>query len=380
MDEILVVDDEPANLKLVQQLLGEAGYRARLANNGELALRSAKIKPPALVLLDIRMPGMDGYEVCKQLKKDETTRSIPVIFLSALEEEEDKVKAFEAGGVDYVGKPIRKSEVMARIGTHLALRRAQLELERRNAELEAANKELEAFSYSVSHDLRAPLRAICGFASALEEDCAGALDAEGQRYLGLIRQNAGRMGRLIDDLLALARSSRSELRAADVDMTALAQEAFAELRAGAPERQIRFALGALPPAHCDRSLVRQVLTNLFSNAIKYTSRKPEAVIEISGPSGLSVNTYTVTDNGAGFDNKYSSKLFGVFQRLHSGEEFEGNGIELAIVKRIVERHGGRVWAEGEVGKGAAFHFTLPPAKEAGISAASGEQSATAAAV
>ena len=545
IDDILVAGDDAASLQPLQRLLDEAGYRVRLASDWEEAIRSAEAKPPALILLDTGAQGMNGYELCRRLKAHKRVRSIPVIFLSAQDGRQDKLKAFEAGAAGYVLKPVRAPELLACIGPHLALRRALHELERRRIELEAvqitseeraqerstelehinsnlqreveanlrtlaalrrsernyrriidtanegiwvvgpdgntvsvnasmarmlgyearemtglpvnafmyeedvpghlrfleelrsgfplhherrfrhkdghvlhtlasitptfddaqhfqgafgmftditrrkraeaeilrlnreleervaqrtaaleaANKEMEAFSYSVSHDLRTPLRAISGFSAALEEDCTSALNAKGQRYLALIRKSVCKMARLIDDLLDLSRSSKSDMGMQTVDMTALTQQVYAELRAAVPERKIKFILGDLPPAPGDQSLIRQVLVNLLSNAIKYTSHKPEAAIEVSGKRGEDVNTYCVMDNGAGFDTKYASKLFGVFQRLHTCDEFEGNGIGLAIVKRIVERHGGSVWAEGEVGKGAAFHFTLPSGDE-----------------
>lgn len=234
----------------------------------------------------------------------------------------------------------------------------------RTAALERANKELETFSYSVSHDLRAPLRHIAGFASILQEDYRGALDARGRRYLHLVNQGAASMGRLIDEILAFLRMSRSDVRAGTVNMTALASLVFAELQEGMVERRIRFVLRDLPNARGDRAMLRQVWSNLLANAIKYTAHKPEAVIEVSGSVQGPESIYCVKDNGAGFDMRYAGKLFGVFQRLHSAEEFEGTGIGLAMIQRIVTRHGGRVWAEGRVNEGATFSFALPTEVEA----------------
>jgi signal transduction histidine kinase len=238
-------------------------------------------------------------------------------------------------------------------------RRADEALQERTAQLEAANKELESFSYSVSHDLRAPLRAINGFSAILQEDYKSVLDADGQRYLDLVRQGAERMGRLIDDILAFSRMSRGEIGMETVDLAEMTEEIFAELSAAAPGRVIRLVLGDLPSARCDRAMIRQALRNLLSNAVKYTGPRPEAVIEVFGTAGDAENAYCVKDNGVGFDMGKGDKLFGAFQRFHSAGEFEGTGIGLAILKRIVERHGGRVWAEAKVGEGAAFHFTLP---------------------
>ena len=234
----------------------------------------------------------------------------------------------------------------------------------RTAALEHANKELESFSYSVSHDLRAPLRAIDGFSRILQEEYDAILGEEGRRYTETIGRNAVRMGQLISDILDFSRMSRREIAVTPVDMTALAREVYEEVRGAAPaERNIVLHLGDLPPARGDQALLRQVWVNLLSNAVKYTGPTPEAVIEVGGSQAGDENTYRVKDNGVGFDMRYVDKLFGVFQRLHSDGEFEGTGIGLAIVKRIVARHGGRVWAESKPGEGSTLHFTLPAREE-----------------
>jgi PAS domain S-box-containing protein len=233
----------------------------------------------------------------------------------------------------------------------------------RTAQLEAANQELEAFSYSVSHDLRAPVRAVDGFAGILIEDHAGQLDAEGRRLVGVIRREAARMGKLIDDLLAFSRAGRGQMQSAEIDLSALARTVFEECAAGAAERKIRLHLNPLLPARGDPSLIRQVLANLLSNAIKYTSLRGEAEVELGSRVEGKENVYWVKDNGVGFDPKYTHKLFGIFQRLHTDEEFKGTGVGLALVQRIVLRHGGRVWAESKLNEGAVFYFTLPNEKE-----------------
>jgi len=229
----------------------------------------------------------------------------------------------------------------------------------RTHELEEAYRELEAFSYSVSHDLRAPLRAIDGFARILQEDHAGRLDAEGLRVLGVVRDNARRMGELIDDLLALSRAARHEPRRQRVDMGELARTAFEELALDGGLDGVELRVSRLEPAFGDAGLLRQVWTNLISNALKFTRPRPRRVIDVGcRPCGEGVE-YFVRDNGVGFDPRYGEKLFGVFQRLHPAEEFEGTGVGLALVRRIVARHGGTVAAEGGIGKGATFRFTLP---------------------
>ena len=729
-DEILVVDDTSASLKLLEDILSNAGYRVRLATGGELALRSAKIQPPALVLLDIRMPGMDGFEVCQRLKEDEKTRSVPIIFISILENEHEKMKAFQVGGVDYINKPIRATEVLARVHTHLSLRHAQLDLEARNielevarntleervkersaeleqtnrrlqqqidvhlqtvealkeseakyrslirkvqtaivlhdgqgqildsnplarellglsedqllgkalidpewrflreddtimpvaeypvslvlstqqplrgyvlginrpdkddiswvlvnaepeyddsgkvalvivsfvditdrrsaeeiiawnlainqalsslyiplvtagtdiekiasivleksrqltgsahgfvaeidpatgdliahtntkmirteckvaeeelrkirfpqradglynglwghalntnepfytdvpaehpasvgvpeghitierflavpvllagelagqislsnstrpytdrdldaidriadfyalaiqhkraekkirqlnqeleqrviqrtAKLEAANKELEAFAYSVSHDLRAPLRHVDGFLELLQKKAETALDEQSRHYMNAISEAARKMGLLIDDLLSFSRMGRQAISFQQVDMETLVRGIIREIDPDAAGRDIAWRINDLPVVTGDRSMLRMVLVNLISNAVKFTRPCRQAEIEIgSMPGQASETVIFVRDNGVGFDMTYVDKLFGVFQRLHRAEEFEGTGIGLANVHRIIARHGGRTWAEGKPDQGATFYFSLP---------------------
>ncbi len=235
------------------------------------------------------------------------------------------------------------------------------ELHERTAQLEAANQEMEAFTYSVSHDLRAPLRSMGGFARVLLEDYADNLDAGGQRYLQIIHQEARKMGQLIDDLLALTRLGRKEMNLVPIDMADLAQVVGAELKTSYLERKLQIDIQPLPAALADRVMMRQVVANLLQNAIKFTKGREPALIEVSGRSEEHENVYCVKDNGVGFDMKYVHKLFEIFQRLHPEEEYGGTGVGLAIVKRVIDRHGGRVWAESKVGEGATFCFSLPRA-------------------
>ncbi|MFH1872288.1 MAG: MASE3 domain-containing protein [Pseudomonadota bacterium] len=245
------------------------------------------------------------------------------------------------------------------------IRKLNSELEQRvrdrTAQLELANKELEAFSFSVSHDLRAPLRAIDGFSRAVREDYGDKLDDQGKHFLEILSENAARMNKLIDDILSFSRMGRREIQGMRLDLTELAQETIAELRPSLADRTIHFTVGDLPQTRGDRAMIRQALMNLLSNAVKFTRPKSEPAIEVGGTAGRDENIYYVKDNGVGFDMRYADKLFGVFQRLHAQDEFEGTGIGLAIVKRIVERHGGRVWAHATAGAGATIFFTLPEA-------------------
>lgn len=268
------------------------------------------------------------------------------------------------------GLPVRvvgtAQDVTERKLSEQSIHDLNLELQARMGELASANRDLEGFSYSVSHDLRAPLRAIDGFSQMLAEDCAEGLDEVGQRYLDTISQNTRRMGRLIDDLLDFSRLGRKTLATSTVDVASLAREVFAELREQAPGREMELRLSELPPGHADPAMMRQVLVNLLSNAIKYTRGRSPAIIEMGAHQSEGATVYFVRDNGIGFDMKYADKLFGVFQRLHSSGEFEGTGVGLALVQRIVERHGGRVWGEGRVGEGATFSFSVPAHQEAGV--------------
>jgi two-component system sensor kinase len=232
-------------------------------------------------------------------------------------------------------------------------------LEQKERRLEEANRELEAFAYSVSHDLRAPLRAVEGFSRILLEDCRDRLDEESRRCALVIRNETEKMGKLIEALLELSRMGRQEMNLTDIDMSGLAKSVFEGIKETAPGREVFFRIGDLPHARGDRVLLRQVFENLIGNAVKFSQRRQQAVIEVGGHSGAGEDVFYVKDNGAGFDMKYSEKLFGTFQRLHSEDEFDGTGVGLAIVKRIIERHNGRVWARGKVNEGATFCFTLP---------------------
>lgn len=242
----------------------------------------------------------------------------------------------------------------SKLATEVTVRR------RAETDLENANRELESFSYSVSHDLRAPLRGIDGFSHALLKDYGSVLDETGKEYLKLVRESSQRMAQLIDDLLNLSRMSRGELQVQKTDLSQLARAVIKDLRAMDPARRVSFISPAELEARCDSRLIRVVFENLLGNAWKFTSERKYAEIELGLQNENGEMTYFIRDNGAGFDMTYGDKLFGAFQRLHTTEEFAGTGIGLATVRRIIHRHGGRVWAEGVVGQGATFYFTLAP--------------------
>ncbi|HLP75772.1 MAG TPA: ATP-binding protein, partial [Candidatus Paceibacterota bacterium] len=255
------------------------------------------------------------------------------------------------------------AEVDERVRAEEALRTLNLELDQRvktrTKEIEAANKELESFSYSVSHDLRAPLRSIDGFSRALLEDYSDKLDEEGKEDLQTIRAASQRMGKMIDDMLTLSRVTRHELRRARVDLSALAEAVAQELKESEPERKVEFIIAPGLSAETDPNLIRNVLENLIGNAWKFTGKEPLARIEFGQSAQNGAMAFFVRDNGVGFDMAYAQKLFGAFQRLHTVAEFPGTGVGLATVQRIINRQGGRVWAESAPDRGATFYFTLP---------------------
>jgi DNA-binding response OmpR family regulator len=383
---ILAVDDSMTYLQELAGQLREEGYDVATARSGEEAIELLAVQPPDCVLLDLMMPGLSGHETCRLIKSAPQWRDIPLMILTALDEREAMIEGINAGADDYIPKSSEFSVLKARLRAQL--RRRQFEDENRRireellrkeveatearasrqlaetraqllAELEQRNRDLESFSYSVSHDLRAPLRAIDGFCKILEIEHGPKLDEDARRCIRIARENASKMSQLIDDLLEFSRLGRQAMRPAPLDVAAMARAVGDELHAQAPGRNIKIEIGPMPHAVADPALVRQLLINLISNAIKYTGPRETAVIQMSAIAGDREITYSIKDNGVGFNMQHAGKLFGVFQRLHSSDEFEGTGVGLALVQRIVQRHAGRIWAEAKVDEGATFFFTLP---------------------
>ena len=391
--KILAVDDSETYLQALADALRQDSYDVVLARSGEEAIELLNVQRVDCILLDLMMPGFGGLETCRILKSTPGLRDIPVVMLTAVEDRETMIEGLGAGADDFISKSSDFAVLQARVVAQL--RRKQFEDENRQfreqllqkeveaaearmarevaevraalvEELEVKNKELDAFSYSVAHDLRAPLRSIDGFSQALLEDYGEVLDETGQQYLRYVRESAQQMSALIDDLLELSRVTRSELVRGGLDLSSIAQDVGGRVARRNPGRDVKLVIRDGLQAKGDPRLLTVVFENLIGNAWKFTGKIDDATIEVGRLDDDEENpTFYVRDNGAGFDMAYAAKLFGVFQRLHSAEEFEGTGIGLATVQRIIHRHGGRVWAEGEIGKGATFFFTLSGGQRAG---------------
>lgn len=361
---LIIVDDEGAQMKALCRTLEVEGYHTTGFTSAGEALKAISEKSFDLLLTDLRMPEMDGIALLRAAHAID--RDVVGIVMTGHAAVDTAVEAMKAGALDYILKPFKLSAVLPVLDRALTVRRLRKEnavLEQRVRErqtaLEAANRELEAFSYSVSHDLRAPLRTISGFSEILLSDFLESLPQHGQRLLRNVRIGTQRMERLIEDLLTFSRLSRQPLSKRPVQMDELARQVLEEHGESVGGREIEFHIDAMPACAGDPSLLKQVLANLLTNAIKFTRDRKPARVELRSRREGNEQVFYVRDNGAGFDMKYASKLFGVFQRLHSSEEFEGTGIGLSIVQRIVQRHGGRVWAESQPGHGATFYFSLP---------------------
>ena len=381
---ILLVDDQPANLIALDAMLSGLGQNLVKAESGREALKWLLTHDFAVILLDVKMPEMDGFETAALIRQRDKSRHTPILFLTAADNSQTHaVRGYAVGAVDYLIKPVvpefvrskvavfvelaKKSELLRRQTQLLAeSEQAALDLAETRAELvrelEHKNRELESFSYAVSHDLRAPLRRIDSFSRAVLESQGDKLDEAGRRYLERVREASQHMSELIDDVLYLSRVTTADLREQDVNLSAIAALILNRLQESEPTRKVETKIRPAVLVTGDGQLLRIALENLLENAWKFTSKQNDARIEFGVTQAAGEPTYFVRDNGAGFDMTYTDRLFGPFQRLHRQGEFPGSGIGLATVQRIIHRHGGRVWAEGLVGQGATFQFTLARAR------------------
>jgi two-component system sensor histidine kinase/response regulator len=414
--KILIIDDLPLNRKLLRVILEGDGYRILEACDGIEGLQVLALEEVNVIISDILMPRMDGYRFCREVRKSKKHHDLPFIFYtSTYTSEGDEKCAIDFGGDQYIRKPAPAQtildavkDVLARKRSHTTefkdspaepelmqeysqalirkleernqelsrakeeITRANEDLERRvrerTAELEAANlrleetnSELEAFSRSVAHDLRNPITTIIGFSEMLELRFGGRLPDDAKSFVQQILKSSNRMASLITDLLKLSRGARAPLERGPVDLSALAREVIECLEEDSPSRVVEVLITPGINAEADATLLRIVLENLFANAWKFTGGREKGRIEFGREIRGDSEIYFIRDNGAGFDMKNASRLFGTFERLHSAQEFPGTGIGLTTVKRIISRHGGRVWAESARDQGATFFFTLPKA-------------------
>lgn len=357
---ILIVDDNVANLKVITSPFEEEGLQVLIARAGEEALERARFARPDLILLDVMMPGIDGFETCRRLKQDPALSDVPVIFMTALAGTDDKLKGFAAGGLDYITKPFHLSEVKARVLSHLELYALRRRLTRQNAELTRIRDELETFTYTVSHDLKAPLRWIDGYCALIEKRLADSEDLEMQTVTSKVRRATRQMNLLINDLLTYSRMERRQIESIPVDLAVLVASVAAEFEQETSDRGLEIVIGIPPiPLQIDRDGLTVALRNLIGNALKFTRSNAEPTVELGAdriPDGIRL---WIRDNGIGFAMEHSERIFQIFQRLEHSDAYPGTGVGLAIVRKAVHRMGGRVWAESAPGAGATFYLQLP---------------------
>jgi signal transduction histidine kinase len=364
-DTILVVDDNPVQLKLALHFLRRTGYDVLIATSGEEALEQVGDVRPDLILLDVLMPGIDGFETCRRLKDGEETRDIPIIFMTSLSDTADKVKGFEFGAVDYVTKPIQPRELLARINTHLTIRNLQKSLQQEIVEREKLIAELDAFAHTVAHDLKSPLTSIVGYANVLVEQHTAISGDDLTRYLQVIAQNGYRMNNIIGELLLLASvRAMEDIEIKPLDMAAIVSEARGRLTYMIEEYEAEIDLPeSWPAARGYGPWVEEVWANYLSNAIKYGGRPPRVELGATervdrGPDGFEVVRFYVRDNGDGLTPGEQERLFTPFERLDQVKAM-GHGLGLSIVGRIMSKLQGQVGVESEIGVGSTFWFSLP---------------------
>ena len=369
--KVLLVEDNPGDARMIQESLAEASdqsFDLEMADTLATGLQRLHLGGIDAMLLDLALPDSFGLETFVRARAQ--ALGVAIIILTGSNDDSLALKLVQGGAQDFVAKVDVSGNNLTRAILY-AVERERLEHEYRNlnaeleqrvkdrtAELEASNRDLEAFSFSVSHDLRAPLANLIGFADVLFVKCAAQLGADGNKYLSRIQEAAFRMSHLIDDMLRLANVGRQGLRKQKVQIRALVDEVLSEMSSDTEKRRIEWRIAALPEIDCDHGLMKQVFANLISNAVKYTRPRETAIIEIGRQMIEGESVLFVRDNGVGFHMKSAEKLFAPFHRLHGPEQFEGTGIGLATVQRILQKHRGRIWAESEEGRGSTFFFTL----------------------
>lgn len=390
--KVLLVDDRDENLFALETILKDENYYLVKAHSGKEALAFLlKDLDFHLIIMDVLMPGMNGFETAALIYNREKLKNIPIIFLTAMDIEGNIYKGYQAGAIDYISKPIIPELLKVKVRAFVELSEKNRQLLHQEKMLRAANRKLEweiaerklseakvkalnedlakkleqlqsldSFNYSISHDLMSPLNSITGLTGLLQTMYPEKFDTEVLEIVNHVMGSVDRMSNLIKDLLSFSRQANAEISKVDVSMEKIVKEVMEEIALTMPVADAEIVIHELPKAYCDNSMLKQVWANLISNAIKYSQKKPQPKVEIGGIQKNGELIYFVKDNGAGFNMAHYNKLFSIFQRLHSESEFNGTGIGLAVVKRIIERHDGRIWAESEVGKGSEFYFTLKP--------------------
>jgi light-regulated signal transduction histidine kinase (bacteriophytochrome) len=364
--EILIVDDTPSNLQLLSIMLTKQGYKVRKATNGQMALRSVQAAPPDLILLDIKMPHIDGYETCRCLKVNHRTSEIPIIFVSVLDDAVDKVKAFTVGGADYITKPFQEAEVIARIENQLRLQQLQKQLIEQNTQLQQlnqellhSNQELEQFAYAVSHDLQQPLLSITGFVKLIFLKYQNSLNPDVLNCLERIESAGSRMQQFIQDLLTYAQADKHSQELQLIDCNLVIGQVLDSLQVIISENQAEITCDTLPRVMGNLAQLFQLFQNLISNAVKFHRSDVSPQIKISAKLEDRFWLLSVQDNGIGISSRDLEHIFELFHRVHHSEEYPGSGLGLATCKKIVERFDGRIWIESQLHVGTTVYFTFP---------------------
>jgi two-component system, sensor histidine kinase and response regulator len=365
--KILVVDDKEENLIAIKRVLRNMEVELITATNGNDALKETLNHDFVLALLDIQMPGMDGYELALILREEEKTAKLPFIFISAVFTDPDNIfKGYELGAFSFITKPFQPEILANKVQFFVEKHQHEVELEAANQLLEQKNhqllqtyKELDFFTFSVSHNLRQPLRFIQEYLKIFLEEHKGDLSLEEDRLMNVIKSNTLLMQGQLDDLFTYYKLGKHEIRKSHINMNDLVNYALKTVINESQRKKIVFKIDELLYAYGDHLLLLQVVSHILSNAVKFSEKKEHPIIEIHSFQHDGHNVFHIKDNGVGFDMRYAENLFNVFQRLHGQEEFPGRGVELAFVKRIIQRHGGKVWVEAQKDKGADFYFSLP---------------------